>query len=337
MASQYRNVGVIGLGYIGLPVACTIAAHGHTVFGIDHDERKIAKLQSGVLPVGEDEPGLQSLFDSVRVDESLENPGLDARLWFSSSYVDLRNVDVVLIIIDTPIDTRFKASHHNLRAVCRELAPILHSGSLVIVESTVSVGTTRDVVHRILKSISNLHSLYVAVCPERVSPGTILRDLADRPRVVGGVDPAAARMAKQFYETFVDAPISETSAETAELVKLGENAYRNVLIGFVNELAMISEKHGVNVWEVRDRINDLADRQRVMKPGIGVGGHCLPKDTRLLRMGDVGLREPSVTSAATQVNDYMPYYVAEKVISALERIGRSPSGSKIAVFGISYK
>ncbi len=323
------RLAVIGLGYVGLPVAVLFAEAGFDVVGVDIRPERVAQINAGLCPIRGEEPGLaEQLAEVVRM----------GRLRATSEYADLQDRDVILICVETPVDEERKPRYEALRRALQSLGPVLKDGALVIVESTIAPRTMQDVVLPLLEEASGKRcneGFYLGHCPERVRPGRLLRNLREMSRVVGGMTPETAEMMAALYRHVVQADLDLTDCLTAELVKTVENAYRDVQIAFANEVALICEAVGGDVWRVRELVNKVPERQMHL-PGSGVGGHCIPKDPWLLAYAvreKVPLR---LIPAARAVNDAMPLHVAELLEDALAEAGLSLAGARVAVLGYAY-
>jgi len=364
-----KKICVLGLGYIGLPTAAMFATHGFQVVGVDVNEWVVETLNNGEVHI--QEPGLKTL-----VQAALKSGNLRVASKPESA-------DAFIIAVPTPLCERVgeqeskgaegnvvlqkKANLNYVIAAAESIVPYLRPGNLVVLESTVPPNTTVEVLVPILeRSGLNVsrnaedHSpqhlgtstplLYVAHSPERVLPGRILEELVHNSRVIGGVDRTSAEMAKELYASFVEGEIFLTDATTAEMVKLMENTYRDVNIALANEFALVSEKLGINVWEAIELAN-RHPRVNILKPGPGVGGHCIPIDPWFIVQ--VAPELTSLIQTARQVNDSMPLHVVELVKSALaehktrnrgqETEDKTPSSvsrpqfARIACLGLAYK
>ncbi len=320
---------VIGLGYVGLPVSARFAQVGFDVTGLDVNKQKVTQINAGVCPIEGDEPGLADLVAQM-VDEG--------RLRATIAYEVCQTADVVMIAVETPIDSVHQPRYSALRAALRSLEANLKPGSLVILESTIAPGTMRRLVRPTLSAHGRRESgkdFYLVHCPERVMPGLLLSNLAQMSRVIGGDTPGAAELAQIFYQHVVEADLDLADCVTAELVKTAENAYRDVQIAFANELALICEHIGADVWKVRELVNKSPGRN-VLFPGAGVGGHCIPKDPWLLAYGASDRITAKLIPAAREINDHMPLHMAELTIDALEEAGCEIEDARIAVLGYAY-
>lgn len=329
---------VIGMGYVGIPCAALLAdVVGHKVIGVQRrSERsgwKIDALNQGKSPFEGHEPGLAELI--ARVVEK-------GTFRVTDDVAVCRDADVILIDVQTPTDSGRVPQYLSLREVSAGVGQYMQKGTLVVIESTVAPGTTQNIVQPILEETSGMKAgqdFYLAFSYERVMPGKLLEYMVDFPRVVGGIDVQSTELAVELYHTIVKREITATDVLTAELAKTVENAYRDVNIAFANEIALICESLGVDVYEMRELINARPDRHMHLS-GAGVGGHCLPKDTWLLRFGvkEYGTRDvdTAMITLARRINDAMPDHMVRLVEEALAEAGREVKGSRVAVLGIAY-
>lgn len=324
-------IGVVGLGYVGLPVAATFAEAGFPVIGVDLDAERVEEIRAGRSPIGGDEPGLAELVQEVTEAEALR---------VTTDHGELSEADVVLIAVETPIDETKKPRFEALEAALRAVGENMHRGTMVIVESTIAPGTTEHVVRPVLEASSGMEvnrDFAIGHCPERVMPGKLLHNLRSLSRVCGGYTQETAVTMAALYRHVVRGELDTADCVTAELVKTAENAYRDVNIAFANELALICEAAGGDVWQVRELVNKSPGRN-VLLPGAGVGGHCLPKDPWLLALPVLELgRKPRLIVAARQTNDEMPLHVAEVTRQALQGAGIDLAGARVLVLGCSYR
>jgi UDP-N-acetyl-D-mannosaminuronic acid dehydrogenase len=324
------RLGVIGLGYVGLPVACVFAEAGFSVLGVDIDRARIDKLAAGLSPIEGNEPGLAELLAQV-----MET----GRLQVTTDYEELRSCDVVTISVETPVDADHKPCYRALESALQSLGPVMKQGALVIVESTLAPGTMRSLVKPFLESTAGKRvgeDFYLGHCPERVMPGRLLKNLRSVSRVCGGDTSETAHAMISLYRHVVNADLDPADCVTAELVKTAENAYRDINIAFANEVALVCEAVGGDVWKVRDLVNKSPGRNMLL-PGAGVGGHCIPKDPWLLvyeaREQGVPVR---LVPAARAVNEAMPLHVVDLLEEALSEAGTSLGDARILVMGYSY-
>ena len=330
LEQKEARLAVIGLGYVGLPVAALLAEAGFDVLGVEIRSERVEKINRGICPIEGVEPGLADLLAKVIASH---------KLYATADYADLKDRDIILIDVETPVDEQNTPRYEALRASLKNLGPVLKTGALVIIESTIAPLTMKDVVLPLLEQSSGKKvniDFYLGNCPERVMPGKLLKNLRILSRVVGGMTPETAETMLALYRHIVQADLDPADCITAELVKTAENAYRDVQIAFANEVALICEAVGGDVWKVRELVNKSPYRQMHL-PGAGVGGHCIPKDPWLLAYSvkdkNVSL---SIIPSARAVNDSMPLHMIELLEEALTTAGRKISGARVAVLGYAY-
>jgi len=329
ITTQTATVAVIGLGYVGLPVACKFAQAGCTVTGVDIKQSRVQMINRGQSPIEGDEPGLDDLLSAVVT---------QGRLHVTPDYAELATADVVLICVDTPVDQNHRPQYRALESASRSLGQVITPGTLVVIESTVAPGTVNGPVRALLEEASGMaahRDFYLGTCPERVMPGRLLKNLRVMSRVCGGGTPETAEAMVAFYRHVVEADLDTADITTAELVKTTENAYRDVQIAFANEVAKICEVNGADVWRVRELVNKSPFRNMHM-PGAGVGGHCIPKDPWLLAHSAGDAVSLALIPAARSINETMPNHVAGMVVSALEATGQIITQARVAVLGYAY-
>jgi UDP-N-acetyl-D-glucosamine dehydrogenase len=320
------TVGIIGLGYVGLPLAVAFAEEGCEVVAVDLDPRKLARLRAGESYV-EDIP-------SERLRGVLE------RVSVSGGYEQLGAPDAVLVCVPTPLSANREPDLGPLVDCMKRLAGVLKAGQLVVLESTTYPGTTRERVAPLLeesglKAGSDFH---LAFSPERVDPGRRDFTLRSTPKVLGGLTEACAERAQALYEVVCDEIVRVSSPEAAELTKLLENIFRSVNIALVNELAMLTDRMGIDVWEVVEAAATKPYGFMRFEPGPGMGGHCLPVDPFYLswRAREFDMSTEFIELAG-KVNQQMPYHCVAKLQRALNDAGKAVRGARIAVLGVSYK
>jgi UDP-N-acetyl-D-mannosaminuronic acid dehydrogenase len=331
----FKKICVMGLGYIGLPTASTFATHGIEVLGVDVNQRVIQTLQNGEIHIHE--PGLRTLVQAAIKSGNLR----------ISDHPD--EADAFMIAVPTPFrDAGHKSQEPHRKtspvtnypladlsyviAAAEAITPCLRPGNLVVLESTSPPRTTEDIVRPILeksglKAGTDFHLVY---SPERVLPGQILRELIENARVIGGVNSASAQAGRDLYATFVRGEIIQTTATTAEMVKLMENTTRDVNIAIANEFSRLAEYFGIDVWEAIELAN-LHPRINILRPGPGVGGHCISVDPWFLVEAAPDLT-PLIHTART-VNDSQPAHVVQRI----EQTTGELKGKRVAVLGLAYK
>lgn len=333
--NKTANVVVLGLGYVGLPVACLFAEAGFPVVGIRRSREKVEMINRGVCPIEGKEPGLAELVARVVSEEHFRA---------TTDYEICREAQVVLVAVETPVDpVTKKPDYQVLRGALTDLGHNLSRGTMVIIESTIAPGTMDQVVKPILEETSGLQvndrlkagDFHLVNCPERVMPGKLLANIRGCHRVVGGMSPAAAELAVKLYRYVVQADLDPVDCLTAELVKTMENGYRDVQIAFANEMALLCEEMGADVWQVRELVNKSPYRNMHL-PGAGVGGHCIPKDPWLLIANAGDDFKPKLIPAARAINDGMPLHVASLTVEALRKAGVEIEDAKVAVLGYAY-
>lgn len=316
------TVAVVGLGYIGLPTAAVLASHGVRVIGVDVNERVVAAVNEGVVPFVE--PDLELV---------LSGAVSDGRL---TAQTAMPHADVYVIAVPTPFLPDKSADLSYIDAAVDAIVPQLVGGELLILESTSPPRTTEHIAARVRAARPDLDgadgrpSVLYAHCPERVLPGKIMTELVTNDRIIGGLTPEAATRARDLYAVFCKGELLLTDATTAEMSKLVENSFRDVNIAFANELSLICDRLGIDVWELIDLANHHP-RVNILQPGPGVGGHCIAVDPWFIVAA--APEEARIIRAAREVNDAKPGYVADKVVAAVEGIAEP----RIAALGLAFK
>jgi UDP-N-acetyl-D-glucosamine dehydrogenase len=320
------KIGIVGLGYVGLPLAVEFAEAAHEVVGVDVEPRRVAALQKGESYV-EDIPS-----DRLRA--------VDGRLHASTRYGDLPGCDAVVIAVPTPLTRNREPDLGPLLGCARSLAGVLESGQLVVLESTTYPGTTREQLIPLLEEsgLAAGRDFHVAYSPERIDPGRTDFTMRNTPKIVGGFTPSCLERAIALYGEVCDRVVTVSSLESAELTKLLENVFRSVNIALVNELAIICDRMGLDVWEVVDAAATKPYGFMRFEPGPGMGGHCLPVDPFYLawRAREFDTSTEFVELAG-DINQRMPYFCVEKLTRALNDHAKPVRGSRIAIVGASYK
>ena len=303
---------VLGLGYIGLPTALLLAQK-HKVVGFDIDKRIIDTLNNGKIPF--EEPGLDELMKSSKKN-------------FSASQ-KIEEADVFLIAVTTPLEGSMKiADLKYVKSAAEIIYPILKNNNLVILESTVPPGTCERLVLPILKK-GKQKNFYLSHCPERAIPGKTIYEMVNNNRIIGGIDKESSEKTKEIYSSFVKGNIYLTDINTAEFVKLMENTFRDVNIALANELAQIAEELKINIWEAIELANKHP-RVKILRPGPGVGGHCIAIDPWFLTENSTKLR---IIPLARQINDSMP----NVVLQIIRKLLKDTKNATITVLGVAYK
>lgn len=320
------RLAVVGLGYVGLPVAASYAAAGFHVTGIERDAARAARIRRGECPIEGEEPGLAAL---------IEETVSAGRLTATDDPSALGGVDAILVCVETPIEADRLPRYAALEAAITAIAAHARDGALLVVESTLAPGTMDRKVRAWLERAGRAGDLFVGHCPERVMPGRLLQNLRAMSRVLGGDSSATSRRMRALYSNIVEADLDEASCVAAELTKTAENTYRDVNIAFANELALACEASGADFLEVRALVNKSPGRN-VLLAGLGVGGHCIPKDPWLFAASREGTSPLRLVPTARLVNDEMPLHVAELAEGALREAGRAIDGAVVTVLGYAY-
>lgn len=313
---------IIGLGYIGLPSAIIAAQHGVCVKGVDINPEVVATINQGKIHIVE--PGLQELCREV-----VEKGKLKA---FSQP----QKSEVYLMVVPTPFKGDHEPDLSYVEAATKAVIPLLKENDLYIIESTSPVGTTERMAQLIFSERPELKDkIYIAYCPERVLPGNVIYELVHNDRVIGGINPESTDKAIDFYKRFVKGELHKTNARTAEMCKLTENASRDVQIAFANELSLICDKAGIDVWELV-KLANKHPRVNILQPGSGVGGHCIAVDPYFIT-ADFPM-ESQIIGKAREINNYKAFWCAEKIQKTIRdfeiRNGREPS---VALMGLAFK
>jgi UDP-N-acetyl-D-glucosamine dehydrogenase len=321
------RVGIIGLGYVGLPLARVFAEHGFPVLGFDIDARKVAQLHEGKSYIGH--------IPSAVIQE-MRRSGFEA----TDQFERLREADAIIICVPTPLTDAREPDLTYVVNSARAVAAALRRGQLVVLESTTYPGTTREVVLPLLaeRGLKPGRDFFLAFSPEREDPGNPTHSAPNIPKVVGGLDAASQELAVALYRKVVVRVVPVSTPEVAEACKILENTYRAVNIALVNELKVLYDRMGIDVWEVIEAAKTKPFGFQAFYPGPGLGGHCIPIDPFYLTW--VARRHGLTTrfiELAGEVNTGMPHYVVGKVADALNDCGKPVKGSKVALLGMAYK
>jgi UDP-N-acetyl-D-mannosaminuronic acid dehydrogenase len=336
------------MGYVGIPAAALLAdIEGFTVIGIQRRSKrsgwKIDYLNEGKNPIGGDEPGLSELIQKVVKKGTFR---------VTDDYNECRDADVILIDVQTPTDKNNVPRYESLKEVSHTIGKIIPKDVLIVIESTVAPGTTEFIVKPILEKESNMKAgvdFSLAFSYERVMVGRLLHNIKNYPRIIGGIDEKSTKKAMEIYETIVNASLHPTDVMTAEVAKVVENTYRDVNIAFANEVALMCESLNIDVFKVRELVNNLpndpsnpsANPVRNMHfPGAGVGGHCLPKDPWLFKYGVDNYGkfkvDPDIIVGSRKLNMYMPKHTVKLLEEALDEAGKDIKNAKIAILGVAF-
>ncbi|MCC6767248.1 MAG: nucleotide sugar dehydrogenase [Deltaproteobacteria bacterium] len=322
------RTGVIGLGYVGLPLAIEFARAGFRAVGIDVDQRKVDAVNAGK----------SYIVDTA--DEEIASLVATGRLAATSDFSVIADCDTINICVPTPLRKTKDPDMTFILAAVAEIKKYIRPDQLVILESTTYPGTTDEVVLPALEEagLEVGHDFFLAFSPERIDPGNKRYQTRNIPKVVGGVTAHCTQVAKALYEQSIDSVVPVSSTRVAEMVKLLENTFRSVNIGLVNELALMSAKLGINVWEVIDAAATKPFGFMPFYPGPGLGGHCIPIDPFYLGWkAKMNGFEPRFIELAGQINESMPKFVVDKVTDALNNDGKAVRNSRIHVLGVAYK
>ncbi len=323
------RVGVLGMGYVGMPLAVVFAEAGYTVTGIDPDERKVAAFRQGRSYV-QDVPS-----------ETVSRLQQEGRLTMTADFAALAEMDAVSICVPTPLRKTGDPDMSYIIAATEQLARYLHPGVVVVLESTTYPGTTRELVAPMLSEKSGLkpgEDFFLCFSPERVDPGRKDWTTYNTPKVIGGLTPACLEVATAWYGNALQTIVPVSSAEAAEMAKLLENTFRMINIGLVNEMAIMCERLGVDVWEVIEAAATKPFGFMKFTPGPGLGGHCIPVDPLYLSWKMRSLNYTArFIELASEINTGMPRYVVGRVMDVLNERGKPLKGSRVLVLGAAYK
>ena len=324
-AQKIKTLAIIGQGYVGLPLAMAAVDAGWNVIGIDNFEAKVAQINSGSSPI-EDIP-----------DAQLQAALIKGAYKATSDFSTVAQATVITICVPTPLDDKREPDIAPLRRAVNGIAPFVSNGALVISESTSYPGTLRDVIIPIVDSLKPKDSvtIYFASAPERVDPGNAIWNQKNTPRLVGGVDNASQAKALAFYESICDAAVSVSTPEVAEAAKLLENTFRLVNIALINEFTQLCSANAINVHEVIDAASSKPYGFMPFRPGVGVGGHCIPVDPLYLtwwarRNGGTA----KFIESADAINHAMPKYVAQRALAMVDTNVKNP---RVLILGVAYK
>jgi UDP-N-acetyl-D-mannosaminuronic acid dehydrogenase len=322
-------IGLIGLGYVGLPLASLFAKAGFKVLGADIKEELVEKVNQGESPINE--PGIDDILTEVTQKGMLQATN-DVGLV-------IRESDIIFVVVQTPVDESKKPNLHTFKAAWETISENLSKGKLLISESTVPPGTMKEVVLPILEKsgLKGGADFYLAYSPERAIPTKTLEEIKKNGRVVGGVTKESTELAALTYQQIIKGEVSKTDIETAEMIKVIENAYRDVNIAFANEIALLCEKRGIDANQAIELANNHP-RVDILSPGPGVGGHCIPKDPYfLLHAAQKSGIELKLVSSARKINEAMPKHILKLIKKSLKDTDKDLKTAKVSILGIAYK
>lgn len=329
LENRTARIGVVGIGYVGLPLAVVFAEAGFDVIGVDPDEDKVAAINRGesyILDV-----------DSTRIKSLVESGKLTA----STEYAVLADVDAVSICVPTPLRKTGDPDLSFIASASKSLAPYLHEGMVIVLESSTYPGTTREMILPEMESSSGLsvcEDFFLAFSPERVDPGRKDWTTINTPKVIGGITPDCGDVAAAWYGQALDKVVLVSTCEVAEMAKLLENTFRMINIGLVNELAIMCDRLNIDVWEVIDAAATKPFGFMKFTPGPGLGGHCIPIDPLYLSWKLRSLNyNARFIELASEINTNMPRYTLSKIQDALNRHKKPVNGSRVLILGVAYK
>lgn len=320
-----KAVTIVGLGYVGFPLACLCAEKGMEVYGVDVSKKKVSLIAQGISPMDDSDlkDKAKKLKGKIKATQDFKEP--------------LKNSSVVVVCVPTPVDQNHLPDLDPLKSACESVSKSLQKETLVVIESTIFPGTIEEIVFPILKK-SGI-KFYLAHCPERIDPGNKKYTIKNIPRVVAGIDEKSTKMAAEFYKKIIDAPITElSSVKAAEATKIMENTFRDINIAFVNEMAMSFDKASIDIIEVIKAASTKPFAFMPHYPGAGVGGHCISVDPYYLisKAKQLGF-EHEFLKLARKINEGMPYYTVGMMENQLKKLNKSIKNAKIGILGLAYK
>ena len=327
MSKFKQDLGVIGLGYVGLPLVVESCNSGLKVFGYDNNSDKVKKLQNGTSPIED-------------ISDEMLKKSLQKDLTISDSPEALKDCEHIVISVPTPL-TDYQPDLSYVKAAARTIAENISKDQVIILESTTYPGTTIEVLIPEIESISELKAgkdFYVGYSPERIDPGNETWNFKNTPKVISGIDDNSTKKIKNFYEKIIDEVVEVSGTKEAEMVKLLENTYRHVNIAFINELAILCNMLDIDIWEVVEAAKTKPFGFESFRPGPGVGGHCIPIDPNYLSFKTRQIGKPvRFVELAQEINNTMPSYIVSRILEKMNSLQKPMKNSNILILGVAYK
>ena len=327
MSKFKQDLGVIGLGYVGLPLVVESCNSGLKVFGYDNNSDKVKKLQNGTSPIED-------------ISDEILKKALQKDLTISDSPEALKDCEYIVISVPTPL-TDYQPDLSYVKAAARTIAENISKDQVIILESTTYPGTTIEVLIPEIESISELKAgkdFHVGYSPERIDPGNETWNFKNTPKVISGIDDSSTKKIKNFYEKIIDEVVEVSGTKEAEMVKLLENTYRHVNIAFINELAILCNMLDIDIWEVVEAAKTKPFGFESFRPGPGVGGHCIPIDPNYLSFKTRQIGKPvRFVELAQEINNTMPSYIVSRILEKMNSLQKPMKNSNILILGVAYK
>ena len=327
MSKFKQDLGVIGLGYVGLPLVVESCNSGLKVFGYDNNSDKVKKLQNGTSPIED-------------ISDEMLKKALQKDLTISDSPEVLKDCEYIVISVPTPL-TDYQPDLSYVKAAARTIAENISKDQVIILESTTYPGTTIEVLIPEIESISELKAgkdFHVGYSPERIDPGNEIWNFKNTPKVISGIDDNSTKKIKNFYEKIIDEVVEVSGTKEAEMVKLLENTYRHVNIAFINELAILCNMLDIDIWEVVEAAKTKPFGFESFRPGPGVGGHCIPIDPNYLSFKTRQIGKPvRFVELAQEINNTMPSYIVSRILEKMNSLQKPMKNSNILILGVAYK
>lgn len=327
MSKFKQDLGVIGLGYVGLPLVVESCNSGLKVFGYDNNSDKVKKLQNGTSPIED-------------ISDEMLKKALQKDLTISDSPETLKDCEYIVISVPTPL-TDYQPDLSYVKAAARTIAENISKDQVIILESTTYPGTTIEVLIPEIESISELKAgkdFHVGYSPERIDPGNETWNFKNTPKVISGIDDNSTKKIKNFYEKIIDEVVEVSGTKEAEMVKLLENTYRHVNIAFINELAILCNMLDIDIWEVVEAAKTKPFGFESFRPGPGVGGHCIPIDPNYLSFKTRQIGKPvRFVELAQEINNTMPSYIVSRILEKMNSLQKPMKNSNILILGVAYK